>query len=1065
MRCERKGITVVEASFWGYFFLQMPIRSSVTVFAVLMNMVFGQAVGDVSADHAEKMVKGLKLFKSDVSEVLKQHCVKCHGGEKTRGGFNLTTRKAFLKGSGEGVVIVPGNAKASRLLKLISHQEKPFMPAKAERLPPEVVEKIAAWIDTGAPYDKPLVDSKLGPVEMQITESDRQYWAFAPLVKPATPTVEDNQWPENEIDRFILAKQEESKLQPNRRAENRTLLRRVYYDLIGLPPTPKETKAFLASADGNPRTALESVVNRLLNSPHYGERWGRHWLDLARYADSFGFEQDTDRHHAYHYRDFVIKALNNDMPYSEFVRWQIAGDEIEPDNPLAMMATGFLGAGVFPTQLTEKEFESARYDELDDMVNTIGTAMLGMTIGCARCHDHKFDPIPTRDYYRMITTFATTIRSEIDVDLNPEKTRASLVRWQAEQDALSQALAEWERDALPGRFAKWLESRPAKVEAQFKWALLDKPEFKSLNGAGIERKQDGSFLLKGKNPSDDRWVVTTKTSSAPITGVRIEALADSSLKKNGPGRADNGNFSLSDLRVFAEPLDGSSKRVSVKLVNPQSTHQQDKGDLSVASSIDNNKRSSGWAVDRGGIGKAQTAVFEFDSPVIYPSGTKLTLELDFFTNTKHTIGRPRFAITGQPKPISLEGSTLSGPLAKLLKAVSEVGDFGKLTEAKRKELMNAYLLIDTEWQVYDAKLQAHKEAKPKPMSTARVQVSSEGYKPIRHHADGRGFPHFYKDVHLLKRGDPSQKQEKMSQGFLRVLTSRDKNELHWQQVKPEWARTSFRRRSLADWLVDTEHGAGHLLARVIVNRLWQHHLGRGIVATPSDFGLQGEMPTHPALLDWLAGELINNGWRLKPLHKKIIMSATYAQSAEFAQAKAAVDPENRLHWRRTPRRLEAEPIRDSLLAVSGLLDTTMFGKGTLDPEMKRRSVYFQIKRSKLIPTMQLFDSPEPLVGQGTRPSTIISPQALLFMNNRQVREASLTLASRYEFDSVENAVKNGYESVVGRSPTPAEQQATTRFIESQELSYFKSGSKDGRKLALADFAQVLFGLNEFVYVY
>ncbi|MEE2947814.1 MAG: PSD1 and planctomycete cytochrome C domain-containing protein [Verrucomicrobiota bacterium] len=1043
----------------------MSIRFSATFFSVLLTLSFGQALADVAPDHAKKMARGLKLFKSGVGQAIKQHCVRCHGGEKTRGHLDLTTREALLKGTREGAVIVPGNAKASRLLKLISHAEKPFMPAKAEKLPPEIVAKIASWIDTGAPYDKPLVDSKLESGEMKITDSDRQYWAFAPLTKPAAPAVEDNQWPENEIDRFVLARLEEAKLQPNRRAQNRTLLRRVYYDLIGLPPTPEETEGFLAAADGNPRTALESIVDRLLNSPHYGERWGRHWLDLARYADSFGFEQDTDRNHAYHYRDFVIKALNNDMPYNEFVRWQIAGDEIEPGNPLAMMATGFLGAGVFPTQLTEKEFESARYDELDDMVNTIGTAMLGMTIGCARCHDHKFDPIPTRDYYRMITTFATTIRSEIDVDLTPDETRTALAKWQEKQDALGQLLIKWERDALPGRFGKWLESRPAKVDAEFKWLVLDNPEFKSLNGAGIERKDDGSFLLKGNNPKDDRWVVTAETSSVSVTGIRIEALSDSSLKRNGPGRAENGNFSLSDLRVFAEPLNGSDKRVSVKLVNPQATHEQDKGSLSVASSIDGNKRSSGWAVDHGGIGKAHSAVFEFDVPVSYSSGTKLTLELDFFTNTKHTIGRPRFAITGQPKPISLEGSTLSGALAKLQKALSEVEVFDKLTEGKRKELMDAYRVIDTEWQAYNAKLKSHKDAKPKPKTTARVQVSSEGYKPIRHHADGRGFPHYYKDVHLLKRGDPSQKQEKMSQGFLRVLMRSKKNEMHWQQAKPDSARTSFRRRALADWLVDAEFGAGQLLARVIVNRIWQHHLGRGIVGTPSDFGLQGELPTHPGLLDWLAGEFINNGWRLKPLHKQIIMSATYAQSAKFEQAKAAVDPENRLHWRRNPRRLEAEPIRDSLLAVSGMLDTAMFGKGTLDLGMKRRSVYFQIKRSKLIPTMQLFDSPEPLVGQGTRPSTIVSPQALLFMNNGHVREAALTLARRYEFGSIENAVQNGYKAVIGRSPTPDEQQATTRFIEAQELSYLESGRKDGRKLALADFAQVLFGLNEFVYVY
>ena len=354
-------------------------------------------------------------------------------------------------------------------------------------------------------------------------------------------------------------------------------------------------------------------------------------------------------------------------------------------------------------------------------------------------------------------------------------------------------------------------------------------------------------------------------------------------------------------------------------------------------------------------------------------------------------------------------------------------------------------------------------AKPKPQKT-KVQVSSEGHKPIKHNADGRGFPHFYKDVHLLKRGDTNQKQEKMKQGFLRVLTRDAKGEGKWQQPRPHWARTSFRRKALADWLTDIDNGAGPLLARVIVNRLWKHHFGRGIVNTPDDFGLQGEVPTHPELLDFLAGELINNGWRLKPLHKKIVMSYVYGQSTSFSQDKSLVDAKNQLYWRFTPRRLEAEPIRDSLLKVSSLLDTTMFGKGTLDPLMKRRSIYFQIKRSKLIPTMQLFDSPEPLVGQGARPSTIISPQALMFMNNGLIRAAAMSLAGKLETEANSQAVMAGYETVISRAPTLREKQATLDFITKQENSYRKAGRDDARKLALADFVQVLFGLNEFVYI-
>jgi hypothetical protein len=347
----------------------------------------------------------------------------------------------------------------------------------------------------------------------------------------------------------------------------------------------------------------------------------------------------------------------------------------------------------------------------------------------------------------------------------------------------------------------------------------------------------------------------------------------------------------------------------------------------------------------------------------------------------------------------------------------------------------------------------------------KVQVTSEGFKPTKHHADGRGFPHFYKQTYFLKRGDPNQKQGEATQGFLQVLMRGGKNEKSWQVAPPEGGRTSYRRRSLANWMTDTQNGAGHLLARVIVNRLWQHHLGRGIVNTPNDFGLQGELPTHPQLLDWLASELIEGGWRLKPLHKQIVMSATYRQSSGYDAAKMKADPLNKLHWRRTPARLQAEVIRDSLLEISGLLDTKMYGAGTLDERMKRRSIYFMIKRSRLIPTMQLFDSPEPLVSQGIRPSTIIAPQALHFMNNAQVREAAVALASQFEKKTDDGeAISLAYQTVVGREPTQAETKSITVFMNAQADSYKAAGRNDARKLALADLSQVLFGLNEFIYV-
>jgi mono/diheme cytochrome c family protein len=458
------------------------------------------AAPPVSEKHAAEMARGLALFKSDVRAVLKQHCVKCHGGDKTRGGLDLTTRASLLKGGDEGVIVIPGKATESLLIRLVSHLEKPHMPAKNPKLPDAAIQKIAQWIDLGAPYDQPLI-VKTGPKKgMQVTDNDRKFWSFLPLNRSIAPTVKNKKWTNNEIDQFVLRKLEEAKTTPNGPAKSRVLIRRVYFDLIGLPPTPGEVDAFVHSALRNPNSALERVVDHLLASKHYGERWGRHWLDIARFAESHGFEQDYNRPHAYHYRDFVIKALNADMPYDQFVKWQIAGDEFAPDNPLAMMATGFLGAGVFPTQLTEKEFESARYDELDDMANTTGTAMLGLTIGCARCHDHKFDPIPTRDYYRFINTFATTIRSEIDLEIDSAATTADQAKWEKEHAPLAAALAKFEKNELPKRFTAWAKSPPKDSAKKFDWMILDHLQPKSLDGATFTQQADGSFLVSGKNP-------------------------------------------------------------------------------------------------------------------------------------------------------------------------------------------------------------------------------------------------------------------------------------------------------------------------------------------------------------------------------------------------------------------------------------------------------------------------------------------------------------------------------------------------------------------------------------
>jgi len=821
------------------------------------------------ADHAERMLRSQDLFTKHIRKLFLDACLKCHGGDKVRSGLDLSRRETLLKGGDNGPAVVLGQGKASRLYKLIAHLEDPHMPAKEPRLADDQVARVAAWIDLGAAYDKPLVEQKTVRKPLVVSDEDRRFWSFQPLQRPALPEVKNKSWGRNAIDVFLLARLEEKGLNPSAAVERRRLIRRAYFDLIGLPPTPPEVEAFVADPAPD---AYERLIDRLLENPHYGERWARHWLDIVRYAESHGFEHDYDRPTAYPYRDFVIKALNQDLPYNTFVKWQIAGDELVPDNPLALTATGFLAAGVHSTQITNNQVEKERYDELDDIVRTLGTSMLGLTIGCARCHDHKFDPIPTRDYYRLLSTFTTTVRTEVDIPLDQAAYADGRSRFEAEHAPLRAALVRYEKEQLPGKLDQWLARRG--------------------------QKREGS---------------------------------------------------------------------------------------------------------------------------------------------------------GPPMPVQLI-------LARLSDKPEE-----KLSAEERGVLVRWYRTTDPEWRKLNQRVEEHQ--RKAPSSTAsKALICSEGLPPVRLHSQGADF---LKETHFLKRGDPNQKDGVAEQSFLQVLTRTPEQEKHWQTPPPSGWRTSYRRKALADWVTDVDYGAGQLLARVIVNRLWQHHMGRGIVGTPGDFGFQGERPTHPELLDWLAGELIARGWSLKAIHKLILTSSAYRQETAGDRDKARVDPENRLYWRRTPRRLQGEVIRDSMLAVGGLLDDRMFGPGTLDPNHKRRSIYFFVKRSQLPTMMTLFDGPDTLQGMEARAVTTIAPQALLLMNNKLVRDCAEGLARRVtpaEGKDVAGPVQQAYLAALARRPTEEERKDAVAFVKEQQDSYQADGRKDAQHLALTDFCQVLLELNEFVYV-
>jgi hypothetical protein len=438
-------------------------------------------------------------------------------------------------------------------------------------------------------------------------------------------------------------------------------------------------------------------------------------------------------------------------------------------------------------------------------------------------------------------------------------------------------------------------------------------------------------------------------------------------------------------------------------------------------------------------------------------------ELNFQVNARHTIGRMRLSYATVKQELAKEGTALKSSVGKALDQIAGHGSaiLPSLSDETKAVLLDHYKRLNLKWVELDAPVQRSLAARPKP-KLAQMMVCSEGVTPIRHHTQGADF---FSEMYFLKRGDVDQKQGLATQSFLQVLMTAPQQEKKWIVPPAEGSKLSYRRTSLANWITDTEQGAGHLLARVIVNRVWLGHFGQGIVPTANDFGKQGKPPTHPELLDWLALDLIDNGWKLKRLHKLIMLSAAYQQSTASRDDGLKLDPQNELLWRHTPRRLEAEIIRDSLLAVSGQLDPTLYGPGSLDEGHKRRSIYFTIKRSKLIPMMQLFDQPEPLVSVGVRPSTTIAPQALAFMNSPHVREYARSFAAKLAAqESTPDQVALGYQAAIGRAPDAEELAASAAFIEAQEASYREAKGEDARQLALADFCQVLFGLNEFVYV-
>lgn len=980
---------------------------------------------------------GVAFFEAKIRPVLIKHCYQCHSAEaekskKLRGGLLLDSRRGWREGGDSGPAIVPGKSKDSLLIRSLKH-ESTKMPPKG-KLDDAVIADFVKWVDMGAPdpRDGTVLQGKR---TIDIDEGKR-YWAFRPLAISKPPVVKNSGWARNDIDRFILAGLEAKGLTPSKPLSKEKLIRRVTFDLIGLPPTPEEVDAFVKDTSPN---AYEKLVDRLLKSERHGERWARHWLDVARFAESGGYEFDGDRAGAFHYRDFVIKALNADMPFDEFVRLQLAGDEIRPNDFHATSATGFLVAGPYPGQTTAKTLEPIRYDHLDDMIATTGTALLGLGLGCARCHEHKYDPIPQQDYYRLTATLARTDSLVRRMDPNPEIYRAAKAAFDKVHAPLLAARQKYEKEELPGRFDKWLAAEKGKPSTP--WLTLESTS--ATGRVPLKKLADGSLLAGGKAESTDTYTITARTSQKSITAIRIEALSDPSLPKAGPGRAPDGNFCLTEITLSAVPANATATKGArttpvIKLRADKATFEQ--AGNALAGAVDTNNKT-GWSVG-GATGKDHAAVFVAEKPFGFEGGTVLTLTLKF--ERDFAAGRIRLGLT-TAKDAKAEDKTEPQPRREILSLLAEQN--GKFDGKHRPQITDWFRRVDTRTEEIFA-----------PVDRSLLNEPKMPQDPVFSATSGRGG-----DVHYLIRGETDKKNGVAKPGFLQVLTN-GSDEARWLRSSSSAKEALPPRVALGAWMTDAKHGAGHLLARVIVNRLWLHHFGQGIVRTPNDFGVQGEPPTHPELLDYLASELIKGGWKLRPIHKLMVTSAAYFQGGEPTDAGLKTDPANRLWWRVPARRIEAEAIRDSVLAVGDSLDLKMYGVGTLDENSTRRSVYLTVKRTRLIPMLQAFDAPEGIQSVGQRQLTTTTPQALTMMNSRLVRAQAEKLARRVlpaNMDAVPAAVEKTYQIALGRWPDDSEKKRMSDFI--RRLADESKGPRS-LELATADFCQVLLCCNEFIYV-
>ena len=932
-----------------------------------IGFVFLCTVGGLSAAPEA----GLEFFEKKIRPVLVEHCYQCHSAEsvaanKLKGGLRLDTQGGTRAGGDTGPAVVPGKVDASLLIKAL-RQDQFEMPPKG-KLPDSVIADFVKWIEMGAP-DPRTKEVAVHP-KPAVTAGD--HWAFKPVIAAKPPNVKRTAWLKGDLDRFVLARMEQQGLQPVDTASNRELARRIYFDLIGLPPSPEQMRHFIAAAKKDRPKAVTSLVDMLLASPRYGERWGRHWLDVARYAEdqahTFGVRR---RENAHQYRDWVIRAFNDDLPFDEFVKRQIAGDLMENesgDRFRELAGMGFLGLGAQYYKNSDRA--KAEADELDDAIDTLTRGFLGLTVSCARCHDHKYDPIPTIDYYSLAGIFNGRGYRE-----------APLVT-----DAVVKTYNEGQQ----------------KVKEQEK----------------VVRE----FLLAiARRNGEERF---SQISQYMITAWRLNALSAKGIGLSDDDAAKREKLHPYFVKRFRDYFKPGNKNEAVKRLPVLAPWFEQDPAKTVASIAKEDLKYETVPVPKT-IADLATAM------------QKLALDAQQADRqlTEDFEKALAAAETEQDKKKVRRGK-LDGEHDRVLKQVwldgraplfAREGEAEKhfLTDGEREQLIQ-----------YRAQLEAIKKTAPAKYDVAHV-ISGGG-----------------RTMQVYVRGNPSNRGTWAAKGFLQIFSEgeRPTEQKAAQELK-------YTRLDLADAIASADNP---LTARVIVNRVWQWHFGRGLVGSSSNFGLAGEEPSHPALLDWLTVQFVKNGWSLKWLHRQIISSAAYQASSAQHASNVNVDADNRFLWRFNRRRLDVESWRDALLSVSGQLDLSMGGRtvSLSDAKNRRRTVYAKISRHELDGLLRLFDFPDANVSAAKRTETTVPQQQLFVLNSPFFVDQARGFANRLREETTEDTarVQRAYQLAFGREPSAVELQLGLAFAAGDVTA---EGDKVSR---WEQYCQALLATNEFLYV-